>query len=71
MYRASKDQEKDRPLKIGRWQVLISKGTYKAYLMYWEDEWISIPVPGILKVYTEALTEFTHLHCPDNLNNTI
>ena len=54
MYRARKDQEKDRPLKIGRWQVLISKGTYKAYLMYWEDEWISIPVPGILKVYTEA-----------------
>lgn len=69
MYKARKDQEKDRPLKIGRWQVLISKGTYK--FPYWQDEWISIPVPGILKVYVEALTEFSHLYCPDNLNNTI
>lgn len=24
-----------------------------------------------LKVYTEALTRFTHVHCPDGLNNTL
>lgn len=25
----------------------------------------------ILKVYTEALTEFSHIYCPDILNNLL
>lgn len=44
---------------------LISKETY---IYGWS--WVTVRYPN-LKVYTEALTEFTHICHPDGLSNTL
>lgn len=44
---------------------------YRACGGHPQDKYISPWSTGILKVYTETLTEFNHVYHPDGLNNTL
>lgn len=53
--------------------ILISKRTPTWGLSWAVITWVGLPhLPArILKVYAKALTGFSHVYCPDVLNNTL
>ena len=56
------------------WQVTVftSKGTYIRGFSWVAARWVDLCTPHQdLKVSIEALTEFSHMYCPDGLINTL
>ena len=70
-------ERKERPKKEADHSRLVSgrfdKGTYIQGLSWASIRRVDFPIhpPRILKVYLESLTGFSHVYCPDGLNNTL
>lgn len=65
-------EERRRPLHIGRWKISQVKELKRMVLGDLKTSTSPLLPIWILKVYIiEALTVFSHVHCPDGLSNTL